>query len=95
MGRQKKRGKKKAITRAFTLMRKVDTVNGSEEKKGQEKDNNSRFYAGLESQHSRQVAKKKGKKKATTPAFMLVRKVNTLDGSPKKRTRKRQLALLR
>ena len=58
------------------------------QKKGQEKDNNSRFYADPESLHVRQVAKKK----TTNRAFTLIRKVITFDGSPKKR---QQLALLR
>ena len=56
-GHQKK-GKKKATTPTFTLVRKVNTVDGSP-KKGQERDNNSRFYAGPESQHDQWVAKKK------------------------------------
>ena len=54
---------------------------------GQEKGNsNSRFYAGPESQHGRRVAKKKkDKKKTTARAFTLIRKGNTVDGSPKKK----------
>ena len=70
------------------LIRKVNTVDVSPKKKGQEKDN-SPFYADPESQHSQRVAKKKDKKKTTTRPFTLIRKVNTVDGLPKKRTRKK------
>ena len=46
------------------------------------------FYADPESQHDRRVAKKKDKKK-TTRVFTLIRKVNTVDGSPKKKDKKK------
>ena len=59
-------------------------LKGRQKKKGQEKDNNSRFYADPESQHIWRVAKKR-----TTCAFTLIRKVNTFDGSPKKKDKKK------